>query len=382
MPEPKPNEKQEDWMKRCIPVLTGEGMDQDQATAVCLAKWSEGKNDDGFFVEVMSVGTWNNIKFTVDDLTQMVKNFDKLKDIIKPPVKLGHTKDKVGEPALGWITKLKLEGQKLLAYVQDIPEVLRKAIDKKLYRRVSSEIFFDFKYNNINYGKVFSALAFLGAELPAVKNLEDIQAYLTENALSGTFQKVVFEYDAQGNHIIDLQDEPNKEATMPEDLKKQFDELSAKLVSLTEENTKLLKVKEEAEAAKAELQKQVLAGKKTAAFTELKTWCDSMVEKFKMIPAQRDALLKDQVVCFTENCEMNISMESFKAFVELGNKVLGEEEAADSGTPAKETFADVQTEMDNQVRKFMSEKKIDSYSEAFGLVCDENPDLAQRYNNA
>ena len=42
MPTPKPSEESRDeWMDRCIPVLVDEGMEQDQAVAICSSMWEE-----------------------------------------------------------------------------------------------------------------------------------------------------------------------------------------------------------------------------------------------------------------------------------------------------------------------------------------------------
>ena len=44
MPKPSKKETKEQWLKRCIPVLIGEGKDKDQAIAVCMSQW-ENRSD-------------------------------------------------------------------------------------------------------------------------------------------------------------------------------------------------------------------------------------------------------------------------------------------------------------------------------------------------
>lgn len=39
MPKPRKNETREEFMKRCIPQLIGEGKPKDQAVAVCSSLW-------------------------------------------------------------------------------------------------------------------------------------------------------------------------------------------------------------------------------------------------------------------------------------------------------------------------------------------------------
>ena len=39
MPKPRKNESKDDFMKRCIPEVVGEGKPQDQAVAICANLW-------------------------------------------------------------------------------------------------------------------------------------------------------------------------------------------------------------------------------------------------------------------------------------------------------------------------------------------------------
>lgn len=42
MPQPKPFERQEDFINRCIPeLIEKENMDREQATAVCYSYWNK-----------------------------------------------------------------------------------------------------------------------------------------------------------------------------------------------------------------------------------------------------------------------------------------------------------------------------------------------------
>lgn len=47
MPKPKPNESQDDYVTRCIPVVLGDGIakDQEQAVAICNSMWEESKKE-------------------------------------------------------------------------------------------------------------------------------------------------------------------------------------------------------------------------------------------------------------------------------------------------------------------------------------------------
>jgi hypothetical protein len=41
MPKPKKNERKEDFIARCVPVLVEEGKPQGQAVAICYSMWEE-----------------------------------------------------------------------------------------------------------------------------------------------------------------------------------------------------------------------------------------------------------------------------------------------------------------------------------------------------
>ncbi|MEK6849071.1 MAG: hypothetical protein AABY01_00720, partial [Nanoarchaeota archaeon] len=140
-------------------------------------------------VEVFAVGTWNDSKFTADDLREIAEN---TKALIatgrhKPPVKLGHEEQdfllfgpdgELGQPALGWIENPRVVADKLLVDFKSVPDVVVEAIEQRRYRQVSAEI------SHLKHiGWVLNAVAIIGADLPAVTTLEDLQAYLSANPI-------------------------------------------------------------------------------------------------------------------------------------------------------------------------------------------------------
>jgi len=134
-------------------------------------------------VEVFGTGEWNKHKITDEDLDNIVNGTNEIIDKLKPKVKLGHDDkqgllQKSGFPAGGWITKLKRAGNKILVDIKEVPKVLYQLIKNGAYKRISSEILYDYTEPSTQkkYAKVLSAIAFLGADLPAVTNLKDIAA--------------------------------------------------------------------------------------------------------------------------------------------------------------------------------------------------------------
>src|SRR5262249_24509233 len=57
--------------------------------------------------------------------------------------------------------------------------VVMDAVSQGRYRRVSAEIWFNLRRGGQRFGKALKAVALLGADLPAVTNLQDLTAYLS-----------------------------------------------------------------------------------------------------------------------------------------------------------------------------------------------------------
>lgn len=142
--------------------------------------------------EVFAPGKYHHFPaFTASDLDQMVANFEALRGYIKPPLKAGHSTNQLlagqtdGDPALGWCTALKRVGNKLVGTFAGVPEKFAALIRKGRYLRGSSEIVMDWAKcaDEANLktgvaGKVFTGFAVLGADVPAVKNLDDLADFL------------------------------------------------------------------------------------------------------------------------------------------------------------------------------------------------------------
>lgn len=145
-------------------------------------------------VEILETGTHNGVAFTESDLDEMVANHAALAAYIKPPLKLGHDDAQIlrgqkdGDPALGWVSRLQRVGSKLVATLANVPERLVDLMEKRRYRRVSSEVTLAFDQTgwekNLQSGvrgKVLTGLALLGADLPAVATLDDLATLLASD---------------------------------------------------------------------------------------------------------------------------------------------------------------------------------------------------------
>lgn len=138
-------------------------------------------------VEILSVGSWHGTNcptsgcaFTTEDLDRIVADYEATKaSTFTAPLKLGHTEDQKllqsdGLPAAGWLANLRRDGEKLLADLMKVPGKIADLIDVGAYRNRSLEL----------EGDRVVGMALLGADLPAVENLDDITGLYKRARLS------------------------------------------------------------------------------------------------------------------------------------------------------------------------------------------------------
>lgn len=160
-------------------------------------------------IEIFSAGVWNNDPYTIEDLDRIVEAFPVAG--VTPPLKLGHTEAQKffgqsdGAPALGWIERVYRRGAKLLADVSGVPEALKSMIQAKRYSKVSAEIYWNYKTGRAGVlPRVLKAVALLGADLPAVSNLQDLQAALMSEV--GDVEVRCYELLAGGESFAEVTD--------------------------------------------------------------------------------------------------------------------------------------------------------------------------------
>ena len=105
--------------------------------------------------------------WTIDDLNTMVTAYNEQNPEEKhtAPIILGHVESTT--PAYGWIDKLKREGNTLLATFKDVATEFKEVVNAGRYKTVSASFYPD--------NLLLRHLAFLGANIPAVKGLEPVQ---------------------------------------------------------------------------------------------------------------------------------------------------------------------------------------------------------------
>lgn len=315
--------------------------------------------------EAFDAGKWNGVDITRQHLNEIASNFRKLKTNLRVPVKLGHKKNQPktddGQPALGWIDDVWVNSVgKLMVHAIDMPKIVYEAVKKKLYKTSSIETLFDVEYKGDNLGTVLTAVALLGADLPAVNTLDDLQTYLTSNASTNEMnfsRRVLFT--------------TKEEKIMPKTVEELEAELaaekakSAKLESETQEFSSKYKA---SEAEKAKLQ---FDSRKDKAFSRL----EKLVTEKKCTPAKRDELMSQYSVDSADKVDIKI-----ETIEEMEFKLMSDSDNKDTshGKGDKDKHDDPQDELDAKIRAFSAEHDVD-YSVAAERVMFSNQSLARDY---
>jgi hypothetical protein len=345
-------------------------------------------------LEIFGAGTWtpsNGQKVTVteNDLDEMVASFHQLggTNIVKPHLKLGHTDaqkwfgQKVGVPTLGWITRVWREGKKLFADIMDVPDALLEMIKQGRYHNVSAEVYGpgQIEHEGKKFGHVLSAVAILGTEMPAVKDLAGLASALYAHEFSSgpvtptTFTRgngaAMFTQEQVDSLIAAAVTKAVSEATNVRS--KEFSDLQAQVETLTKR----------AEGAEGKLTAQAadFAQKEAAAMV------DGAIKAGKLLPKHRDMAL-----AFATNMKgtMNFggaeksASELFAEFIgSLGPQVDQKERGSGKENSRGPTsFATAGHEVDHLAKEAVAASggKV-GYADAIKQVLDGNADLAARY---
>jgi hypothetical protein len=230
---------------------------------------------------VFSAGTWNGLTFTEADLDGIVQAFQELDSAGRVPLKLGHSDEQPitdGQPALGWVQRLWRQGRRLMADFTGLPSAVYNSIRNGLHKYVSIELLRDAEFQGKKYPAVLDAVALLGADIPAVANLDDLQRLAHTRSITGT--RLAFSRD-----FALPEDQPAAEDPAIQKLRNQITQLS----------TQLDAVKAERDALKAE--REVFARKGADALAKahsreiFKAFEDAVLSG-RLTPAARDKLIK------------------------------------------------------------------------------------------
>ena len=318
-------------------------------------------------VEIFGVGTWNGFKFVAEDLDELSKNTnDRLeRGRPKPKIKLGHSEKQIldgqtdGQPALGSMENFRKNKDKVICDFINIPDIIYEALEKKLYDSVSVEL--DFIED---FGWFIKAVSLLGADVPAVSNLQDLQVFLTQNK------------DLMAQEVALCFSEPTinrKVETMTPEEKAELEQLKADKRRLENENA-TLSTSEKQFKEKERL--NLFSKKKTEVLVPFK----KNVSDGKLSPASYakiEKYLDTQQVNFSEEKpDLTIPINLFNELMEekqINLKETGED------TEEKMKTEDPSEELAIEANKVLMSKPNITYKEAANLVLQTNKKLGKEY---
>jgi hypothetical protein len=341
--------------------------------------------------EIFAVGVHHGDKYTIEDLDEIADNFERLGELIKPPLKLGHNDEQEkeilrdGQPALGWIENVRRMGEKLVADFKQLPATVYAAIMSGRYKRISPEIVYKIKSGDTTFKNVLWAVSLLGADVPAVKNLLDIDKSVGSLLSADTRDSLEFEslraYTLEVNEGVIEVRKQQKEDYMGEleiiqgEKKKLSDDLDVQ----KQENAKLeAEIKKYKDEEAERLKKEEITAR-TATVSDVKKFCEEQVEASKMTPDVRDKILtaiEDSKRAYShEDRAVFIPFEILKTYAETIDKVFIEKDEKGSSHKKKD-YASVKEEIHEKTLAIVSERKMD-YADAMQEVLRDNSELAE-----
>lgn len=139
-------------------------------------------------VPIFDEGTWNEQGFTAEQIEGIIRDTNALQTIgeLSPFVRVDHDDDNAWANfirrtgiSLGWLKNIRRVGTQVWADFEAVPMMLARLIEAKGFRKVSSELWWNFRDSKGNqYEWVIQAAALLGAKLPAVTTLADVPTKL------------------------------------------------------------------------------------------------------------------------------------------------------------------------------------------------------------
>lgn len=327
-------------------------------------------------VEIFSAGVWNGDEYSLDDLQGMVQAFEQHKEHVRPFLKLGHDDgqklaQKDGMPAVGWIDRLYIKGEKLVADFSDIPKKIFELIQAKAYRKVSSEIYWNTKIKDAYHKHMLGAVALLGADTPGVMNLKDILAMYSkpegetlhtyelnvafggekkETTMSKTEQEIKLELDLKAK--ADENEQIKKDyAKAKEDADAQAKELEELRKYKADLEIKAKQLEDEANQAKIEKFTTELISEKLCTPAMKQYVVELMGQEKKEYSFDDKKLSKEEV--------LKEMLKLFKAAAEVNFE--------ENSSTGKDDSKISDKEIDDQIKKYAAEKSI-SYGQAAKVV--------------
>lgn len=258
-------------------------------------------------VEIFRTGTHTDSAgrtktWTGEDLAEIAGSY--LPTNYEAPNVIGHPAS--AAPAWGWVERLRVVGDRLLADLKDVPEEFVKMVRAKRFKKRSISLFTDGRLRHVGW---------LGAAAPAVSGLKDFEFSSGEAA-----QEYNFEFSggeaAQEYNFEDAG--PTPQNVEEEEMKTELEKLKAELAAMRGE---LAQVKDGqvAEAFRVRLESMDRLVTELAARTETAEAETKKAQEERDKTAQEFSKFKDEQVAATREAR-------FEALVTAGKVVPAEKD--------------------------------------------------------
>lgn len=358
-------------------------------------------------VEIFAVGTWKGskeINVTSEDLDAMVQSFNDLSlptTGYKPMLKLGHQDQqryfgqKTGAPSLGFVERVWREGDKLLADFANVPDALLALVEQGRYNTLSIEFYPSVEHAGRTFKNVLTAVALLGAELPAVKGLKELALSLfTEKAAPwmGAEGLIESHKDKQESKAVFTQEQVDSliaAALVSERAKFDAEKAAAVSAAKAESSTALAEAASKVTAAETRAttaERALIDFEAATTDKEIVGLVDGAIKEGRILPKD-----KDQFVAIGKSMTAKVKLGDKEvsgqdAFKDMLSKMakqvnLSARTAKDETRSAENQDANPGIEVDTQTRAKMAADptgKLD-YATARKLVLNADPDLKERY---
>lgn len=338
-------------------------------------------------VEIFAEGTWNGNDITSDVLKSIVSGFESTKSFVRPVLKLGHSEEQSllrneGLPAAGWVSNVYIQGKKLLGDFVDIPQKIYDLIKKKAYRKVSIELCSGYTFDDQTYPYLLTAVALLGAELPAVKTISDILGLyktasqnFTNDIKSNKIETKIFTQDLAEEDI--MSDKPVlSEKEISDRINAEVDKkLAAFQVTLDKAKAENDELKTNFAKHKDESEKKISTLEIQKTEVEIEKFASDLQSKGLIAPSMAPFI--KSLIGSTSKLEFSVadkkysSQQALEEILKLAKATYATnktEHSKDLDPPKTDTEKD----LEKQIKEYMLENKIDSYSIAYREVLKKN----------
>ncbi len=162
-------------------------------------------------VEILAVGKWHGTGcpdegcgFDVAKLKAIAQANNAALGNLDPPIKLGHADDQKllqedGYPAAGYLENFRVVKDKLFADLRAVPVRIADLMAAGAWTKRSVELNEDFDVAGTTYPIIITGMALLGADLPAVSSIGDIEDLYQSQSLKAApnAKRFLFEADAE-----------------------------------------------------------------------------------------------------------------------------------------------------------------------------------------